>query len=218
MKFFFEFFRWFGLITGYPVHAICFRKKVYYENRKIQGRRVRGGALIISNHYSVLDYVYNIFLFPFRKLFVIFADFGWWARFGMRFFGGIPVNRSSYHMPFIKTSVDLLKKGRIVQIYPEAHISKDGNMLPFKPSYIHIALGAGVPIIPVILDGNYGFFKREHLIIGTPINVSEYCENPERPTREEIRKINEDIQKKCHELKADLDARVQSRTKNESKE
>lgn len=217
MKLILEILRWFGLLTGWPVHFAWFARKTYYENRKVQSRILKGGALIISNHYSVLDFVCNIFLFPFRKLFVIFADFGKWARFGMSFFGGIPVDRSSFHMPFINKSVELLKKGRIVQIYPEAHISRDGKMLPFKPSYITIALRAGVPIIPVIIDGNYGLFKRAHVIIGTPIDLTGRCQNPEHPTREELRIINDEIQAKCHALKADLDARVASEKNKKNK-
>ena len=80
-------------------------------------------------------------------------------------------------------------------------------MLPFKPSYIYIALEAGVPILPVIIDGNYGPLRRAHVIVGKMINPADYCAGP-RPTREEIMAINDMIQAKCHELKADLDARV----------
>ena len=213
MSFIYEFFRWFGLITGYPIYKICFKTKIYYEDKKIQRRRVKGGALIISNHYSVFDFVYNIFLFPFRKLFVVFANFGPGICFGMKFFGGIPVNRDSKRMEFVSEVVKRLKKGKIVQIYPESRISKDGKMLPFKTSYVYIALEAGVPIIPVILDGNYGFFKRSHTILGTPIDPASYCEDPKRPTHNEINLINNEIQEKCHIMYADLNARVQNSKK-----
>ena len=196
------------MITGWPVQFVWFTRKTYYEDRKSQGRYVKKGALIISNHYNVLDYVCNVLLFFPRKLYVIFADFGKWSRIGMKFFGGIPVDRSSYHMPFMDESVKLLKKGRIVQIYPEASISKDGSMLPFKPSYIYIALRAGVPIIPVIIDGNYGLFKRAHVIVGKAIDISDRVADPEHPTHEEIKNINTEIQEKCHELKRELERRV----------
>ena len=217
MSLIFEIFRWFGLITGWPVQFVWFTRKTYYENRKVQGRIVKGGALIISNHYNVLDYICNVFLFAFRKLFVVYADFGKWARFGMKFFGGIPVDRSSYRMSFIKTTVDLLKKGKVVQIYPEAHITHDGNMLPFKPSYIYIALRAGVPIIPVIIDGNYGLFKRAHVIVGKPIILIGRCLNPDRPTHNEIAAINDEIQKKCSQLKEELNSRVANKKRGKLK-
>ena len=210
-KTFLEFFRWFGVITGWIVQFVWFTRKTYYEDRKSRGRFVKGGALVISNHYNVLDYICNVFLFFPRKLHVIFADFGKWSRIGMTFFGGIPVDRSSYHMPFMDESVRLLKKGKVVQIYPEASISKDGSMLPFKPSYIYIALRAGVPIIPVIIDGNYGIFKRAHVIVGKEINLDGRVADPQHPTHGEIKEINLEIQAKCHELRRDLDERVAKR-------
>lgn len=213
----YEIFRWFGLLTGWPVQFLFFKRKTYFEDRKAQGRIVKGGALIISNHYNVLDYVMNVFVFAFRKLHVIYAKTSSkWAILGMNFFGGIPVDRSSYHMPFLETSIDLLKKGRLLQIYPEAHISRDGNMLPFKTSYIYIALRANVPIIPVIIDGNYGVFKRAHVIMGKKIYPSDYCKS-DHPTHDEVNAINEIIRNKCLELKAELDARVEADSRRHKK-
>ena len=70
-----------------------------------------------------------------------------------------------------------------------------------------IALRANVPIIPVIIDGNYGVFKRAHVIIGKKIYLTDYCTSL-NPTREEILKINETVQNKALELKSELDRRV----------
>ena len=199
--FFYEFLRYFGLITGWPVQRILFKHKIYYENKSVQNRRVRGGALIISNHFSVLDYVSNVFVLAFRKLYVVHAAIkSRFANFGMKFFGGIPVDRSSYHMTFMDRSVELLKKGELVQIFPEAHITPDGRMQPFKTSYLHIALRAGVPIIPVMMDGQYGLFQRTHVIIGVGIDPADYCQDPTRPTREEISALNNMIQARCQAL------------------
>ena len=151
---------------------------------------MKGGTLVISNHYSVFDYMMNLFLFPFRKLHVVYWPMSGERlsrriRFGMRFFGGIESNRDAMSMSFIDESVKLLEKGKLVQIYPEAHITTDGEMHDFKPSYILIALRAGVPILPVMIDGNYGLFRRAHVIVGTPIDPWDYCTSDD-PTREEI--------------------------------
>ena len=93
-------------------------------------------------------------------------------------------------------------------IYPEAHITTDGKMHDFKPSYIMIALRADVPIIPVIIDGNYGLFKRAHVLIGKKIYLSDYCTSL-NPTREEIMALNRMVQTKAEEMKRDLDARIE---------
>ena len=206
-----EFLRWLALLSAWPVQLLVFKRKTYYEDRRAQGRRVRGKALIVSNHFSVFDYMVNLFLFPFRKLYVVY-----WPqnskriRWGMKFFGGIVSDRDVMGLRFMDESVKTLEKGRVVQIYPEAYISEDGRMDEFKPSYVLIALRAEAPIIPVITDGQYGLFKRVHLIIGKPIDLWDYCTS-EDPTKEEIMALNDIVYKKCLELQRELEARKQNK-------
>lgn len=210
----YEFFRWLALITGWPMQLVAFTRKTYYEDKSVQGRFVKGRALIISNHYSVFDYMVNLFLFPFRKLYVVYwSQNGMkqskWIRFGMRFFGGIASDREAKSMRFIDESVKLLEKGKLVQIYPEAHITDDGEMHDFKPSYLLIALRAEAPIIPVIIDGNYGLFKRAHVMIGKPIDPWSLCTSDD-PTREELTEMNRIVFEKSKDLKAELMRRVEA--------
>ena len=206
-----EIFRWLALLSAWPVQLLVFKRKTYYEDRRVQGRRVRGKALIVSNHFSVFDYMVNLFLFPFRKLYVVY-----WPqnskriRWGMKFFGGIVSDRDVMSLRFMDESVKVLEKGRVVQIYPEAYISEDGRMDEFKPSYVLIALRAEAPIIPVITDGQYGLFKRVHLIIGKPIDLWDYCTS-EDPTKEEIMALNDIVYKKCLELQRELEACKQNK-------
>lgn len=212
MRFVYEFFRWFALITGWPIQLVAFTRKTYYEDRRVQSRFVRGGALVISNHYSVCDFMVNLFLFPFRKLHVVYWSqnekrHSPWIRLGMKFFGGIASDRDAMAMRFIDDSVRVLRRGGLVQIYPEAHITSDGEMHAFKPSYVLIALRAGVPILPVMIDGNYGLFRRAHVIIGKPIDPWSLCASDD-PTREELEEINRVIFERSRALKAELDRRV----------
>ena len=211
---FYELFRWIGLLLAYPLQLIFFKRKTYYEDKKSQSRFIKGGALVISNHYSVFDYMVNLFLFPGRKLFVVMAEMifkrGKFFHWAMRCFGGIRSDRDIKGMRFIDESVKVLERGKLVQIYPEAHTTDDGNMLDFKPSYIMIALRAGVPIIPVMTDGNYGFFKRVHIIIGKKIYLTDYCTSL-NPTREEIVALNEMVYAKAVELREELERRKKAK-------
>ena len=54
-----------GLVkfTGWPVQWLCFRTKVTYENRAVQSRRIKGPAIIVSNHTAVYDYAVLLFVF-----------------------------------------------------------------------------------------------------------------------------------------------------------
>lgn len=57
---------------------------------------------------------------------------------------------------------ELLRRGRELEsrgmslwIAPEGTRSPDGQLLPFKSGGFHLALGLGLPILPVRIDGAY---------------------------------------------------------------
>ncbi len=207
-----EILRWYGLLSGWPLYLAYFKRKTYYEDRSVQGRLLRGGALIVSNHYHVYDFIVNAGLFPFRKLYVVLKSDVYKHKFiawGMSIFGGIKSDRDVMGMRFIDESVAHLRKGRIVQIFPEAYITCDGNMREFKTAYIMIAQRADVPIIPVVTDGNYGWKKRVHVIIGKPIRLSDHCPYAS-PNREQIVELNRIVREKCLELQEELHRRIEA--------
>ena len=210
-----EILRWYGLLSGYPLYLAYFKRKTYYEDKEAQNRFVKGPALIVSNHLHVFDFIVNAGLFPFRKLYVVLKSDVYSHKFiawGMSIFGGIRSDRDSMGMRFIDESVAHLKKGRLVQIFPEAYITHDGKMLDFKTGYIMIAQRADVPVIPVITDGNYGWKKRTHVIIGKPIRLSDYCPYAS-PNREQISELNRIVREKCLELQEELHRRIEAEKK-----
>ena len=203
----YEFFRWFGLITAYPVQLLFFKRKTYCENGNKRLKRIKGGALIISNHFSVLDYMMNIFAVMPRKLNVVAAELAFknpFVRFGMRFFGGIQANRVSKSLKFVDESAAVINKGQLVQIFPEGHNTPDGTVKDFKTTYIMIAHRANAPIIPIVSDGNYGFFKRASIIIGEPIYLMDFCPDGNM-SAEKVSQINEAIRNKVRELRTTID-------------
>ena len=205
----YEIFRWLGVLTGLPAHLLFFKKKIYYENREKQGRHVRGGALIVSNHYNPLDSVLNVVVFFPRKLWVVASEDAFPNKlqsFGMKFWGGIKADRKTKSAFFITESIKHLKKDHLVQIFPEGHNTPDGKIHEFYPSYILMALRSGKPIIPVVTDGNYGFFRRAHIIIGEPIVLSDYFEDG-RQQRGDIERLNDIVFNKVLYLREELDRR-----------
>ena len=212
----FDIFRWFAIIQGFWLYWLFFKRKTYYEdgNPRRKGRRFKGGKLIISNHKSVLDFMLNMFVVLPRKLWVVASEHAYRNKlqgFGMRFFGGIPCDRRIRSMRFMEKSAEVLKKGGLVQIFPEGMERYDGQVGPFFQSYLVVAHRGNAPIIPIVIDGNYGFFKRTHILIGNEINVKDYIktEGPIIP-REELTAANEAIHEKFLALKADLDARIEA--------
>ena len=59
---------WFVKITGVIPQIFYFRKKVYYVNKQKSSRKIKGSAIIISNHKSVFDFALYMFVFPFSDV------------------------------------------------------------------------------------------------------------------------------------------------------
>lgn len=211
MNFFYQFFRWIGVISGYPVNWAFFTKKIYYENKSDYKETKKKGALIIENHYSPWDYVHSVFLFFPRMLYVVASEHAYknpLITFGMKFWGGIKCDRRTRSLRFIDVSVQKIKQGNLVLIFPEGHNTDDGTIKKFYPSFIKIALEADCPVIPVITDGNYGLFKRLHVIIGETIHLSDYVNTCEY-TRQDIYRLSDTVREEVLLLREKLDKRIE---------
>jgi 1-acyl-sn-glycerol-3-phosphate acyltransferase len=65
----------------------------------------------------------------------------------------------------------VLSRGGIVLIFPEGRYSSGRRLRPLKKGVAHFALQAGVPVVPVALDGldRLRLFGRVTISIGTPV-------------------------------------------------
>ena len=204
----YEIFRVLGIILGYPLQLLFFKRKTYYVDKKNTNLK-KGGKLIVSNHYNMLDYVLTCFVVAPRKLNAVASEMPFKSkitRFGMKFFGAIEANRETRSMKFVDICADVLKRGQLVQIFPEGKNTPDGKIHEFKPSYTLIAHRANVPIVLIISNGNYGLFKRTSVIISEEIDVSKFI-NPSSKitTKEERTNLNNYVHKRALELREELE-------------
>ena len=65
----------------------------------------------------------------------------------------------------LSQSVKLVKKGYSIVIFPEGTRGKGGPMGEFKYGAFKIAVKAGVPIIPVRIEGSYKVMEKNHNFI-----------------------------------------------------
>ena len=80
--------------------------------------------------------------------------------------GGIFVNRDACDFTFVDDSLHVLDRKGVVGVFPQGRLPVGGKPFPYKPGIVLIALRTDAPIIPVYTDGNYGLFKRAHIMIG----------------------------------------------------
>ena len=199
-----------GYIMAWPAQLIFFKKRVYYEDKKSSNRFKRGKTFIVSNHTSLIDYMVTIFLFHFRRIFCLMSELvfqhGFFVSFFTKVMGGIKVDRRNYDFSFINKSLKLLEKKKMLIVYPEGKVEvQKKKLMYFHPTYLLIALRSNTPITPIYMNGDYGIFKRTHIVIGKEINLRDYCSSV-NPTKEELIELNkivtdkmQDLEKLCHE-------------------
>ena len=197
-------------ITGWIPQFLIWRTKVYYEDKKVQGRRIKGKAIVMSNHHTIMDFAATMFIFLGRTLRCLMAELLYKKNIFMtmliKALGGIKVNRDSHDFSFLTKAGKILDKGGVIEIYPESRIAGPNEQKPleFKPSVAYMALHSGAPIIPIYNNGVY--FKKERLrvIIGKPIDVREWYDN-NLTEKENLDCICKRLREKVLELKDELD-------------
>lgn len=212
-------FNWFVKITGYPLEFFYYRKKIYYEDKKHTNRKIKGGALIISNHTDIYDYPLMMYVFPSRNLHCLVAEVTYNKNKPLKNLlkglGAIEVDRNNHDFSFMSKVEEVLNNKGVVLIYPESRLPKEeeiGTLLEFKPSYVYSALSTGVPIIPIYTNGIYGKLKkkkkdRARVMIGKKIFVNDlYDKN--KSEKENIEFINDYVKNKILSLKELLEIKI----------
>ena len=69
--------------------------------------------------------------------------------------GHIPVDRERPREAIhsLDQAAKKIQEGRSVVLFPEGHRSRDGRLLPFKAGSFYLAIRAGVPVVPITLNG-----------------------------------------------------------------
>lgn len=123
----------------------------------------KGAVIFTANHLSQWDIFFMHYLLPRaafwmtkREHFQVFF-FGGWARL----FGAYPVSRGAYNREALQFSVDLLKKGQIVVIFPEGHRASDFQMGEGHSGAALIAAKAEALIVPVGFAGTEKISRRK---------------------------------------------------------
>ncbi|MBR5739385.1 MAG: 1-acyl-sn-glycerol-3-phosphate acyltransferase [Lachnospiraceae bacterium] len=198
------FCNWFTKITGLLPQWFCFRTKVTDEDPLRSGRKIRGPILIVSNHTSLYDYAVYLFVFFFRTLRAVMAELLFRKPVlgaYLKWMGGIKVDRDAHEFRFIDEAEEILKKGGTVLIFPESRLprAEEERPLPFKPSVAVLALRANVPVVPVYTNGSYFSKKRAKVVVGAPVNVSEWVD-PALSERENLERVTAMLRDKITEL------------------
>ncbi|MBF4160684.1 lysophospholipid acyltransferase family protein [Nocardioides acrostichi] len=121
-----------------------------------------GGVLLASNHLSFVDSVVIPVVVPRKVVFLAKSDYftgtgasGALQRAWFQGLGMLPVDRDDPRAALgsLDTALAVLARGEAFGLYPEGTRSRDGRLYRGRTGVAHLALTAGVPVVPVGLTG-----------------------------------------------------------------
>jgi 1-acyl-sn-glycerol-3-phosphate acyltransferase len=184
----------FGRFVIKIVAGLAFRLRVYGRSNLPAG----GGGLLVANHQSFLDpplvgaAATRPLVFMARRGLFTNALFG-----GMiRRLGAIPVRPGRPDKGAMRQAIEKLRQGELVLIFPEGTRTFDGEVGTVRPGFRLLVERAGVPLIPVGLDGAYRAWPRSkklprpgriRVAFGRPIPPEELSAVPEKEVADRVR-------------------------------
>jgi 1-acyl-sn-glycerol-3-phosphate acyltransferase len=149
-----------------------------------------GGVLIVTNHQSFLD-PWLVGIGPARQIHYMARDTlfkGGLLTWLMELWNVFPVKRGSADLGAIRTAVERLDKGFVVNIFPEGTRSQDGSVgtIAAGVSLILNRTKSDVALLPAIIDGAFEAWPRNckfprifttnsiRIRHGTPIPAAEW--------------------------------------------
>jgi 1-acyl-sn-glycerol-3-phosphate acyltransferase len=187
---------WSGWVTSFA------GVKIVVENRaKLEPTQP---YVFMSNHASSLD-IWTVFVAVPRRIRLIAKKqlgriplLGWVMRAGRFIFidrgNGVAARRS------IEEAGQRIHNGSSVLLFPEGTRTRDGALLPFKKGGFHLAVKAGVPIVPIALRGTRALMPAGSYlcragvvtaIIGEPISTQNLTDEERAGLGERVRGIIE---------------------------
>jgi len=177
---------------------------LFYNYRVIGRENVpEGGAYITcANHLSAIDPIFVGISLPDRMYFMAKVELFRNRLLAalMHGLGAYPVKRGEADIKSIKTSLKLLSDGKVLGLFPEGTRFKAGEDAA-EPGIAMLAIRAKVPVLPVAIVSSYKFFRRTRVIIGKPIELTEYYDK--KLHNEDYLKISKDIMNSINKLKKD---------------
>ena len=174
-----------AVLTG-PLRLLC---NIRVRGRENEPTRDQGAYLVIANHRTWADPIYlccalkhqqphfmakkELFKIPLLNLLI-------------RALGAYPVNRGGADVGAIKRTIEMLKRGVCVGMFPQGHRynNVDPRTTPVKTGAAMIAQKADVPVLPVFVkvkDNKHFFLCKKEVIIGKPVTLSEMGYDPDAP-------------------------------------
>ncbi len=177
-----------------------------------------GGAILASNHLSVLDSVFLPLMLTRPVTFAAKSEYFTSKRPGLRLMGvylkatgQLSVDRAGARaaQEMLEGALALLHAGELFGIYPEGTRSPDGRLYRARPGVGWLALNSGLPVIPVAMVGTDRVLPpgrvvprlgRVEIRIGKPMNFGDIAGGEYGAPGRARRAIADEVIRAIHQL------------------
>lgn len=117
----------------------------------------QGGALLLGNHLSYLDWAVVQLTSPRPIRFVMYEPIYriWYLNWLFRTMKLIPIRRGRSRAA-LRTITQAVNKGELVCLFPEGSLTRDGQLQPFRSGFERAAADIQGPIVPFCIQGMWG--------------------------------------------------------------
>jgi 1-acyl-sn-glycerol-3-phosphate acyltransferase len=109
----------------------------------------------------------------------------------------ISVDRSVNDLQAVRQSLDYLKRGEKLGIFPEGRRTREGESSEAKLGAVRLADRTDTPIVPLYIPKKKRLFRQLRIVIGAPYRVNT---ERRRLTAEEYRPLAEDMMERVRSL------------------
>jgi 1-acyl-sn-glycerol-3-phosphate acyltransferase len=198
-------------ICGWPCRFFCL---LFFGIRfyGVENVPKKGGFILLCNHQCFLDPMFvvvpvnRICVFAARDSLFKVPVFGWI----FRIYNCIPIKRNHADIGAIRDCIEKLKRNCGLVLYPEGTRTPDGRIYQLKPGFTLLAKKAGVPIIPVVIDGAFECWPRTKNFPSRGEVSIQYGRqiNPQEIAAESDKEFMSDLTEKMRQMQTELRKKV----------
>ncbi|MBQ3230994.1 MAG: 1-acyl-sn-glycerol-3-phosphate acyltransferase [Clostridia bacterium] len=180
-----------------------FRTKKYDVNGNKYKAKLKGGAVVVSNHVGFADPFVLGATFWYRRMFFLASETVMRnpvISTLLRGVGCIKIDRNISDIEAIRKAASVLKDGRILTIFPQGGIKDAGSVAQIKAGAVLLALQTDVPIIPSYSQKTNHWWQRRRIVIGDAIDPKALCAK-KMPSMADINNISATLLERIEECR-----------------
>lgn len=173
--------RFFHQIARFWAHAVLFTSGVRVRVEGFEKIDPDRNYVYVSNHASMFDIPAIVAGIPdqirivYKKELEVIPFFGWGLKWGA--YIGIDRGRGAEAIKSLDEAMMKIRNGASLLLYAEGTRTRDGKLQPFKRGAFNIAVRAGIPVIPLTVNGSFNILPKHSLYI-RPGTVTLVLDDP----------------------------------------